>query len=256
MVVGCPAVGPGGFVYHFVRLGLKGLSAAYVRVRIEGAERLPATGGYLVCFNHPSWLDPIVIAAWWPDQERLLHIFGPREADMSVGIRNHLITWTGRGMPFQPGGQDALDATRRSLGVLRARWCAGTGRGGPPVRSGGHTAAVRARRRPFRGSLARVPIVPLSIDGTRWVHFGSTIRLRIGEPIDPTSFGTGRAAAAAVSEAAHQAVTAGLAGVTERARPGPFGAWFSELFNDRPWLDEPARPDASDPGAAATLPKT
>jgi 1-acyl-sn-glycerol-3-phosphate acyltransferase len=237
-------------VYHFVRLGLKGLSAAYVRVRIEGAERLPATGGYLVCFNHPSWLDPIVIAAWWPDQERLLHIFGPREADMSVGIRNHLITWTGRGVPFQPGGQDALDATRRSLGVLRG--------GGVLALAGeGRLSDLEGTPLPFEPGvghfaiLARVPIVPLSIDGTRWVHFGSTIRLRIGEPIDPTSFGSGRAAAAAVSEAAHSAVTAGLAGVTERPKPGPFGAWFSELFNDRPWLDEPADPDASDPGAAA-----
>jgi 1-acyl-sn-glycerol-3-phosphate acyltransferase len=238
-------------VYHFIRLGLKGLSAAYVRVRVEGAERLPATGGYLICFNHPSWLDPIVIAAWWPDQERLLYIFGPREADMSAGIRNHLITWTGRGIPFQPEGRDALDATRRSLAVLRTGGLlalAGEGRlsdheGTPlPFEPGvGHFAI-----------LARVPIVPLSIDGTRWVHFGSTVRLRIGDPIDPTAFGTGREAAVAVSDAAHAAVARGLVGVPERPQPGRFGAWLSELFNDRPWLNDPPVPvsDGADPPAA------
>jgi 1-acyl-sn-glycerol-3-phosphate acyltransferase len=220
-----------------VRLVIKAVSASYVRVRIEGADRLPATGGYLVCLNHPSWLDPFFLAGWWPDPDRLLYIFGPREADMSVGIRNYLIRQTGRGVPFQPDGADALDATRRSLSVLRSGAIlavAGEGRlsdheGMPlPFEPGvGHFA-----------QLARVPIVPLSIDGTRWVHFGSTVRLRIGEPIDARAFGGGRAAAARLSEAAHQAVTAGLEGVTDRPRPGRFGAWLSELFNDRPWLDE------------------
>lgn len=230
-----------------VRLVIKALSASYVRVRITGADRLPAEGGYLICFNHPSWLDPFFLSGWWPDADRLLYIFGPREADFSVGVRNYLIRQTGRGVPFQPDGADALDATRRSLAVLRA----------------GHALAVAGEGRlsdhegeplPFEpgvghfAMLAKVPIVPLSIDGTRWVRFGSTVRLRIGTPIDPADFRGGRAAAAAMSDAAHAAVTEGLAGVTDRPRPGPFGAWLSDLFNDRPWLDEagsdPSSPDA------------
>ena len=224
-------------VYAVVRLPIRAISASYVRVRIEGAENVPATGGYLICFNHPSWLDPFFLAGWWPDRERRQYIFGPREQDMSVGIRNHLITWTRRGIPFQPDGADALDATRRSLAVLRAGAVLA-------VAGEGRLSDHEATPLPFEpgvghfAQLARVPIVPLSIDGTRWVHFGSTVRLRIGAPLDPRDYGSGRAAAARLSEAAHEAVTAGLAGVTERPRPGRFGAWFSELFNDRPWLDE------------------
>jgi 1-acyl-sn-glycerol-3-phosphate acyltransferase len=225
-------------VYHAVRLFLKGVTGAYVRVSVEGAEHLPPAGGYIVCFNHPSWLDPPFIAGWWPDSTRLLFIFGPREQDMSVGLRNRLITWTGRGVPFQPGGADALDTTRRALAVLRAGGAlavAGEGRlsdheGDPlPFEPGvGHFA-----------QLAKVPVVPLSIDGTRWVHLRSRVRLVIGEPIDPAGFGGGRLAAARISGAARDRVTEGLAGVTDRPRPGPFGAWVSELFNDRSWLDEP-----------------
>jgi 1-acyl-sn-glycerol-3-phosphate acyltransferase len=233
-----PKPGPGGFVYHGVRLFLRCVSAVYVQVRVEGAERLPpGDGGYIVCFNHPSWLDPLVIAGWWPDRRRRLFIFGPREQDMTVGARNALITWTGYGVPFQPGGADALDATRRSLAVLRGGGVlaiAGEGRlsdheGDPlPFEPGvGHFA-----------QLARVPIVPLSVDGTRWVHFRSRVRLVIGEPIDPRAFGSGRAAAARIADAARDGVAAGLTGVTDRPTPGPFGAWLSELFNDRPWLDE------------------
>ena len=151
------AAGRAAFVYHFVRLGLRAISAAYVRVRIEGAERLPPTGGYLICFNHPSWLDPIVIAGWWPDQDRLLYIFGPREADMSVGIRNHLITLdrSGHPVPARWRGRARRDAPLPG----RAAWrgAARRGRGGAAVGPRGHAAAVRARRRPLRACWPRCP---------------------------------------------------------------------------------------------------
>ncbi len=229
-----------------MRLYLRSVVGAYVRVSVEGAERLPVGTGYIVAFNHPSWLDPLFIAGWWPDRTRLVHIFGPREDDMSVGLRNRLITWTGRGVPFRPGGADALDATRRSLAVLRAGGMlaiAGEGRlsdheGDPlPFEPGlGHLA-----------QLAKVPVVPLSVDGTRWVSFRSHVRLVIGEPLDPADFRGRRAAAAALSDAARRSVAEGLIGVTDRPRPGPLGAWISELFNDRPWLDDPGTRDPAGP---------
>ena len=218
-----PQPGPGGFVYHAVRLFLKGVTGAYVRVSVEGAERLPVDTGYIVALNHPSWLDPLFIAGWWPDRARLVHIFGPREADMSVGFRNHLITWTGRGVPFQPGGVDALDAARRSLAVLRAGGVlaiAGEGRlsdheGDPlPFEPGVGQFAQRAK----------VPVVPLAVDGTRWVSFRSRVRLVIGEPVDPAEYGGGRVAAATLSADVRERVVAGLAGVTDRPVPGPLGA--------------------------------
>src|SRR5262245_21348257 len=103
---------PGPIRYHAVRLALKAVLAAYVRTSVEGAERLPPVGPYIICFNPPSWLDPVFLAATWPDRERRLYIFGPREQDMSRGWRNHLITWTRRGVAFKPGAQDVIDVTR------------------------------------------------------------------------------------------------------------------------------------------------
>jgi 1-acyl-sn-glycerol-3-phosphate acyltransferase len=216
---------------------LRGVTGAYTCVSVEGMERVPPTGGYIVCFNHPSWLDPLFIAGWWPDMTRLVYIFGPREWDMTVGFRNRLITWTGRGVPFQPEGADALDATRRSLRVLR-------GGGVLAVAGEGRLSDHEGDPLPFEpgvghfAQLAQVPVVPLSVDGTRWVSFRSHVRLVIGQPVDPRAFGGGRAAAAAIGHAVRERVVEGLAGVTDRPRPGPFGAWLSEAFNDRPWLDE------------------
>jgi 1-acyl-sn-glycerol-3-phosphate acyltransferase len=230
-------IGPSPFVYHLVRLGLKGVVSVYVRLRVEGVEHLPAAGGYLVCFNHPSWLDPVMIAASWPDRRRRLFIFGPREQDISRGIRNRLITGSGRGVPFRPDGSDALDASRRAVAVLRAGEAlavAGEGRlsdheGQPlPLEPGVAHFAM----------LAKAPIVPLAVIGTRWVRFGGRVTLRYGEAIDPRTHGAGKQAADLVTADVQAALARLLDGVIDSPRPGPFGAWLSELFNDRPWLKE------------------
>jgi 1-acyl-sn-glycerol-3-phosphate acyltransferase len=233
---GAPRPGPSLFVYHFVRLGLKAVVSLYARVRVEGADRLPPEGSYIICFNHPSWLDPIVLAACWPDPARRLFIFGPREADMRRGVRNRLITWTGRGVPFKPGGADVRDATRRALSVLRSDAClavAGEGRlsdreGEPlPLETGvAHFA-----------QLARVPVVPTAIVGTRWVHFGCRVRIRVGEPVDAADFERGRDGVARMTRAIEGRLRALLEGVRESEPPGPVGRFISEAFNDRPWLE-------------------
>jgi 1-acyl-sn-glycerol-3-phosphate acyltransferase len=201
-------------------------------VRLEGLEQLPADRPYLLCFNHPSWLDPIVLAASWPVRRRMIYFFGPKEWDMSVGLRNRLITWTGRGVPFRPDASDTLDATRRSVEILKSGGVlavAGEGRlsdheGDPhPLETGVGVFA----------SLAKVPVVPTAIIGTRWVHFGTRIRLRFGEPVDPADFGPGKQAAAALVALVDQRLRALLEGVEDTAPPGPFGRWLSDAFNDR-----------------------
>ncbi|MEA2026242.1 MAG: hypothetical protein U9O18_06095, partial [Chloroflexota bacterium] len=68
---------PGPIRYHTVRLVLKSVVSAYVRTSVVGAERIPERGPYIICFNHPSWLDPVFFAATWPDRERYLYVFGP-----------------------------------------------------------------------------------------------------------------------------------------------------------------------------------
>ena len=225
---------PGRLKYDFVRLGLRILMSCYVRVRVVGGDRLPDSG-YLVCFNHPSWLDPLVLAGFWPDR-RPLFIFGPRERDMSVGRRNRLIVWSGRGVPFKPGGVDLLDTSRRAVGVLAAGGVlavAGEGRLSDregealPLQEGVAYFAIRAG----------VPIVPAGIVGTRWVHFGKRLTLRIGHPV-PTAGLRGRDAASRVTAVVQASLAELLGGPRDERVPGPFGRWVSDLFNERPWLDE------------------
>ena len=182
---------PGRIRYHALRLALKAVVRTYTDPRVEGRGNIPAGGPYIICFNHPSWLDPPYLAAEWPDRERRLYIFGPREADIGSGLRNAFIRWTRRGIHFKPGGADALDATRRSVAVLRAGDClaiAGEGRLSDhegsilPLETG---IAHLAR-------LAEAPILPTAIIGTRWIHFRSRVVIRIGAPVHPGDYPVGK----------------------------------------------------------------
>ena len=148
-------------------------------------------------------------------------------------------------MPFQPGGTDILDATRRATAVLR--------RGDLLVVAGeGRLSDEENRILPLETGvahfaiLAGVPVLPTAVIGTRWVAFGRTVRFRVGDPIRPQGSGGGRKAAAALTERLQTALQALLADVQPAPVPGPFGRWLSELFNDRPWLTEAAGNVAAD----------
>jgi len=229
--------GPSQAVYHFVRLGLRFFCGAYVRIRVEGAERLPASGPYIICFNHPSWLDPIVLAASWPDPDRRLFIFGPREVDMTRGWRNRLITWTGRGVPFKPRGADIKDATRRAVGVLRGGDCIAIAGEGRLSDHEGELLPLETGLAHF-AQMSRAAMVPTGVIGTRWVHFGKRIRIVIGEPVAHDAYPRGHEGARAMTAEVHERLQALIAGARDGPVPGRFGAWLSEAFNDRPWLDE------------------
>jgi 1-acyl-sn-glycerol-3-phosphate acyltransferase len=167
-------------------------------------------------------------------------IFGPKEEQMKSGWRNRLITWTGIAVPFKPSKSDLLDTTRRALAVFRAgHVLAIAGEGRLSDREG---AIVPLEDGPAYLALrARVPIVPLAIIGTRWLRFGKLVTLRVGEPLTVDGLRANRSGVLELTARTQDAVTALLEGVAEEPPPGPFGRWLTELFNERPWLNETAR---------------
>src|SRR5207244_2244042 len=159
--------------------------------------------------------------------------------DMSSGGRNRLMSWVGTAVPYKPGKNDLLEATRRVQAVFDAGGSiaiAGEGRihDGEgellPLNEGAAFFALRAGR----------PVVPVAINGTSWLAFGRRVRVRIGAPIPVGGRPTRESVAdvtARISADLHELVQ----DFPDRPPPGPFGRWLTELFNEWPEGSRPTR---------------
>jgi 1-acyl-sn-glycerol-3-phosphate acyltransferase len=214
--------------YWLSRLVVTGVAHVYFRLHVEGRERLP-NGPAVYCFNHMNWMDPFVLMATLPMRPRL-YFFGPREEDMAKGGRNRLMSWTGGAVPYKPGKNDLLGATRRvqavfaSGGVLAI---AGEGR----IHAGESDLLPLNEGAAYFALRARVPIVPVAINGTSWLRFRGRIRIRIGVPIVPEGRPT-RESVAALTQATWAELHDLVSDHPDLPRPGPVGRWLTDLFND------------------------
>ena len=159
---------------------------------------------------------------------------------MAVGARNRLMRWVGTAVPYRPGKNDLLDATRR-VGAIFAGGgtlaIAGEGR----IHAGERVVLPLSEGPAFFALRGGVPLVPIAINGTGWLAFGRTVRVRIGEPIAPSGRPS-RERVDTLTAQATAALTALVADHPDRPPPGRLGRWLTELFNDWPEGSRPALP--------------
>lgn len=224
----------------------RALSAAVVRVlfrlRVEGRERLPP-GSCIVCFSHQSWADPFMLAAALPLFPPLF-FFGPKEADMSVGTRNRLMTWSGMTVPYRPDRSDLRPAARRVAAILDSGAVlaiAGEGR----IHAGEAELLPLDEGTAYFALRSGVPIVPVAVNGTSWLAFGRRVRIRIGAPIGAGSRPT-HDAVRSLTERTWTALHELCAGYPDPRPPRQGTVWhrLTEVFND--W------PEGSRPGSGGS----
>ncbi|MDP9483627.1 MAG: 1-acyl-sn-glycerol-3-phosphate acyltransferase [Chloroflexota bacterium] len=206
------------------------MTRAWLRIQVEGRDRLPDAPA-IYAFNHLSWSDPFVLMATLPFRPRL-SFFGPKEEDMGSGGRNRLMHWTGATIPYKPGKNDLLDATRRVGKVVTA--------GGVVAIAGeGRIGALEGRLLPLNDGPAYfalrsgVPLVPVAINGTSWLRFGGRIRVRIGEPIEAMGRAD-RARVEAMTVILAERLGALIVDAPEPMRSGRLARWVTDYFNDWP----------------------
>lgn len=216
--------------YYLSRIVVSILTRAWLRFDVEGREHLP-TGPAIYAFNHLSWVDPFVLMATLPLRPRL-SFFGPKEEDMRRGGRNRLMLWTGSAIPYKPGKNDLLEATRRVGAVI--------GKGGVVAIAGeGRIGAIEGRLLPLNDGPAyfalrsRIPLVPIAINGTTWLRFGARVRVRVGEPIAAEGR-PDRGAVDGMTTTLATRLQALLDGAPTPERIGRVAGWMTERFNEWP----------------------
>lgn len=228
--------------YGVARLISTVLVRAYLRLQVEGIANLPGKP-CLICFSHQDWADPFILMAALPWRPRV-YFFGPKEEDMQRGGRNRLMGWVGTAVPYKPLKSDLLEATRRVQAVLDAGGLvaiAGEGR----IHAGEGSLLPLNEGAAFFALRARVPLVPLAVNGTSWLGFRRRVRVRVGAPIATGGQRPNRAAVEALTERTWAELHALVQGFPDPPPPGRFGRWFTEVFNDWP---EGLRPESGHAG--------
>ena len=148
-------------------------------VRVTGKENLPKEGGFMMCVNHISFLDPVITVLY---VKRHIRFMGKKELfsnKIVAGVLNAVGAF-----PVDRGRAD-LAAIREAIKTLTTGQCLGIFPQGTRSADNEHTqmhggAALIAQR---TGS----PVVPMYIDGP-YKYFRKT-DVVIGKPIDLSAFG-------------------------------------------------------------------
>jgi 1-acyl-sn-glycerol-3-phosphate acyltransferase len=150
------------------------------RLRAEGAENLPAKGGYVLAANHISNLDPWPLGLpLWPS--RFLRFMA--KSELYWWPLGRVIT-AGGGFPVRRGERD-LEAINRAIELARQGNVVAMFPHGTRQRKGlvkryeakAHTGAARIALE------AGVPLVPAAIAGTDRLSKLGPLRVRYGTPI-------------------------------------------------------------------------
>ena len=233
--------------YWAARVVVGVLIRAYLRLhRTEGAA-LP-DGPAIYCFNHMSWADPFVVMALLPFRPRLW-FFGPKEEDMGVGGRNRVMTWTGTAIPYKPGKNDLLEATRRVGAVIDSGGVVAIAAEGR-IHARENELLPLSEGAAFFAMRSGIPLVPIAIRGTSWLRFGGRVSIQVGEAIAVEGRPT-RTSLAEATERLTAALSAMVADAPDIEPPGRVGRWLTERFNEWPEGSREAAQAAQAAGAAS-----
>ena len=166
--------------YRGVRGFLRFMSRILHPMKIEGAENIPAEGAFMLCSNHISLRDPLIMIAAMPT--RYVRFMAKAEL-FDKWYMNKFLKGMGA-FPINRGKSD-LAAVREALGILKEGGALGVFPQGTrsdmsnprPMETGAALLALRAG----------VPVIPALIDGP--YRFFRKLRISFGKPVELEDLG-------------------------------------------------------------------
>ena len=239
--------GHAGIAYRVARVVWRIVAACLrVRVRVEGLEHLPRTGGFILAgMPHRTWVDPFLLWGWLPAEPRLA-FFGDARTMGRSPLRRAVLRMVGGVIPIptahRAGSVETHIAAAIQVLEAGAAFCLFP-ETGPP-------AALGAIRRLGSGVgyfalRSGAPIVAVAIGGNDELFFGRTIVVRVLPSVSARDLGGGSAPPAPGTEEERDAVqrvlkglaamvAAPVAAVHDEAKPPPGTkkrmTWLTTLF--------------------------
>ena len=165
-------------IYRLGRFFTYLISLILYRINIVGRENIPETGGALICPNHISNIDPVVISF---ATSRVVHYMAKAEL-----FKNRFLAWFFRKVNAFPvnRGKVGIDTIKTSLKILKDQEILGIFPEGTRVKEG-------ERIPPASGFVVfalktKSPIIPVRIKGE--YRFRHRVDIIIGEPIYLTDY--------------------------------------------------------------------
>lgn len=172
--------------FRFLRLVAQGLFRTLFAIELEGLDRMPAGGGYVLACNHLSWADPIFLLAFLPAEPRM-HYIGANELTLEgPGLVRWLIRQIGGGVIPVDRQHHRGDraAVVQALKVLRAGAILG-------IFPEGKCGLVEGQIQPLKEGAASFalktdkPILVLGMSGPVELYFRRCIRIRVSQLLTP-----------------------------------------------------------------------
>src|SRR5213082_3875077 len=168
--------------YRAIRLWAVPLLHALFRITVEGRERIPTAGAYVLIANHLNWLDSFAILATFPAEPRV-HFLGDTTILVTRKVQWALVKSVAG---FIPVNRKARPDTILFDHVNRCLQRGGVVAIYPEGNYGKHEGEVL----PFKKGFAHfaidngVPVLPVALSGMQDLWLRKTVRVIIGRPIE------------------------------------------------------------------------
>ncbi|WDV47809.1 lysophospholipid acyltransferase family protein [Clostridiaceae bacterium M8S5] len=151
-----------------------GLSKIIFRVEVKNADKIPNEGNLIICGNHISLLDPVIVATICPRQIKYM----AKKELFNIFLLRKAFRWLGA-FPVDRSKAD-ISAVKNALKILKNKEVLGIFPEGTRVKSQDINNAKAGIS--MIAIKSKSPIVPVFID-TKYRLFGK-IRVTVGDPID------------------------------------------------------------------------
>lgn len=185
--------------FYSVRALIRWITGLWFRMEITGTENIPSDGGVILCANHNSLWDPVLIGS---HTKRPIHFMAKRQL-----FKNKLFDWVLRKLCAFPVDRDGADisALKNSLKILKRGdvlgiFPEGTRRDSIDIKHFKEGVSLIAQR-------SQATILPVRIRST--FRFRAPVAIEYREPIDPVALTEGLTKAEA-TERITQAVFAAI----------------------------------------------